>query len=244
MSRVIAIGDIHGQYEMLAELMDKVQPGESDQLVFLGDYIDRGPASPAVIEWLLSFKQQFPQTVFLRGNHEQMLLDAVAAAKRKTDGSSNFFTDFLSLKTNGLPSAVFYFAACGGLETLTSYFDGQSGFDICEALDRIPLDHLEFLAQLPFYYQKQQFFFVHAGVDPKDIAGDKNDSQVFLWERRPLWKKSKGWEKVVVHGHTPVREPLFSELEINIDTGAGYGARLTACNVLNGQVWQSGDGYA
>ncbi|WP_303721213.1 metallophosphoesterase family protein [Malonomonas rubra] len=239
MSRLIAVGDIHGQYQMLVELMAKVQPDETDQLVFLGDYIDRGSASSAVLDWLISFRRRYPQSVFLRGNHEQMLLDAVAAVKHKSEVGNNFFLDFMNLQTGGLPSAVYSFVACGGLETLKSYVNTEADVNICDMLQQIPSEHLEFIQQLPFFYQLKQFFFVHAGVDPKDLTGEKNDNQAFLWERRPLWKKAKNWDKVVVHGHTPVREPYVDGLEINIDTGAGYGSCLTACNVLNGKIWQS-----
>ncbi len=239
MQRLIAIGDIHGQQEMLCDLMAQIAPQPEDQFVFLGDYIDRGPESPAVLDWLIDFQQQYPKTVFLRGNHEQMLLDAVSAAERKLSGNNNFMHDFLSLRSNGLPGPVFYFIGCGGQETVAAYSSGQPDLDPCKVLTAIPSSHLRFLRQTCFYHLQDHFMFVHAGVDPKDITGEKRNNQAFLWQREPLWKAAKGWTKVVVHGHTPVSEPYFSQLEINLDTGAGYGACLTACDVLTQQVWQS-----
>ncbi len=97
--RLFAIGDIHGCLQQLEELLTRVAPTGRDQVVFLGDYVDRGPASAGVIDYLIEFGRSFPATVFLRGNHEQM------------------FTDYL----DGLDPAVFLLN--GGLETLNSYHD-------------------------------------------------------------------------------------------------------------------------
>ena len=237
MKRLIAVGDIHGQYRMLVDLMAQIKPGDEDQLVFLGDYIDRGSGSPAVIDWLIDFKQHYPQTVFLRGNHEQMLLDAVAAAKHKQNGRNNFIADFLALQGRDLPPPVFYFISCGGMETLKAYCHA-SEVDICSALNSLPQAHLDFLNTTKFYWNYQKFMFVHAGVDPKDPTGEKDQNDAFLWQRKPLWKKAKGWDRLVVHGHTPVCEPLVSDTEINLDTGAGYNACLTACDLLQMHFWQ------
>ena len=98
-NRLLAIGDIHGCLDQLNALMDQVVPTVSDQVVFLGDYVDRGPASAGVIDYLLEFRATFPATVFLRGNHEQM------------------FTDYLK----GHDPTVFLMN--GGLKTLSSYQD-------------------------------------------------------------------------------------------------------------------------
>lgn len=76
--RLLAIGDIHGCLEQLTALMEQVKPNLDDQVVFLGDYVDRGPSSAAVVEFLIDFGKTFPDTVFLRGNHEQMFLDYLA----------------------------------------------------------------------------------------------------------------------------------------------------------------------
>jgi serine/threonine protein phosphatase 1 len=80
--RLLAVGDIHGHLNLLRKLMLQVSPCEEDQVVFLGDYIDRGPDSRGVIDYLLEFRQQFPATVFLKGNHEAMLLDYLAGHDR------------------------------------------------------------------------------------------------------------------------------------------------------------------
>ena len=241
MRRLIAIGDIHGHYELLIELMAEVAPTIDDLFVFLGDYVDRGPSSPAVLDWLIDFKQQFTQTVILRGNHEQMLLDAVAAVKRKSNRNMTWLDDFFALQRHRLPDPVLFFVSCGGMATLQSYHSGDLDADLTEAFLNIPQGHLDFLQQTQFYFTYDQFMFVHAGVNPKDPTGEKDEHNTLLWERRPLWKSDKNWDKVVVHGHTPVEVPYFDATEINLDTGAGHSGCLTACNVLTRQVWQAPD---
>lgn len=76
--RLLAVGDIHGCRRQLAELLDRVGPTAGDRLVFLGDYVDRGPDSAGVVDDLIALRERFPETIFLRGNHEQMLLDVLA----------------------------------------------------------------------------------------------------------------------------------------------------------------------
>lgn len=80
--RLLAIGDIHGCHDLLRQLLDKVAPGAEDQVVFLGDYVDRGPDARKTIDYLLEFRGRWPQTVFLKGNHEAMLLDYLAGRER------------------------------------------------------------------------------------------------------------------------------------------------------------------
>lgn len=240
MKRLIAVGDIHGQYRMLETLMAEIVPTADDQFVFLGDYIDRGADSPAILDWLLGFKQQYPQTVCLRGNHEQMLLDAAIAAQRKINGRCNFLDDFLAIRGQGLPFAIYAYISCGGMETLEAYSSSPDNFDLYTVLCEIPRSHIDFIQEMPLFWQFHPFFFVHAGVDPNDPAGKKGDTEAFLWQRKPLWKKARGWDKIVVHGHTPVAEPFVDELEINLDTGAGYDAFLTACDLLQLRFWQVG----
>jgi serine/threonine protein phosphatase 1 len=92
--RLLAVGDIHGHREKLSRLLELVAPTGQDQVVFLGDYIDRGPQSREVIEELLAFRQRFPQTVFLRGNHEQILLDALVEEGKTATCRQDGFPDW------------------------------------------------------------------------------------------------------------------------------------------------------
>lgn len=82
--RLLAIGDVHGCLKALESLLAQLNPSRADQIVFLGDYIDRGPESAGVIEFLLDFSSQFPESVFLRGNHEQMFLDYLSGQSQDT----------------------------------------------------------------------------------------------------------------------------------------------------------------
>jgi len=134
--RLLAVGDVHGYRDKLEMLMDKVKPTGDDQVVFLGDLIDRGPDSKGVLEYVLEFCRTFPKTVVLRGNHEDLLLH--------------------SLKEPHTISRYFY---GGGWQTWESY-------GVTSYLNFLPQDHLEFLDSRPLYYQIEEYFFVHAGLRP------------------------------------------------------------------------------
>jgi serine/threonine protein phosphatase 1 len=218
--------------------MTKIEPQVDDQFVFLGDYVDRGTQTPDVLDWLIAFKQQYPGTIFLRGNHEQMLLDAISAAGAKDNNEGSLKWSGYPQR-NGLPAPIYFFVSCGGSETLAAYRAIHQNYDLFDAFKAIPQGHLDFLQQTVFSYTHDRFMFVHASVDPEDVTGEKDNHHAFLWERAPLWKADSTWEKTVVHGHTPVDQPSFSQLEINLDTGAGYDGYLSACNVLTQEVWQA-----
>ena len=211
--RLIAIGDVHGEREKLENLLAKLQLTRKDQLVFLGDYIDRGPDSKGVIECLIQLGKNFPKTVFLRGNHEQMVLDILGGRRRAiTDG----FWAWVVWRKNG------------GKETLESY-------GVEEAYE-IPQAHIDFLEKTRRWYRRDGFFFVHAGFDENYPLEDQEDEDI-LWTRYcPPGKK-----EIHVVGHTPCdnKDPFFEEGRYNLDTGATFGGRLTACDVLTKKIWQT-----
>lgn len=236
--RLLAIGDVHGSFDRLKKLLTRICLQQDDQLVMLGDYIDRGPDTKEVIECLFELKSNFPDTVFLRGNHEQMLLDALFGLGildnweplRESTGrlDPSFGTDACLFEMNG------------GLTTLRSY-----GVEPADALrDRnaayrmIPQAHVDFLKNTSLYYRHRNFLFVHAGINGQDPLGEKFGPYDLLWQRKhhPCW--IDGQEMTIVHGHTPCLAPLFDDTEINIDTGAGHGRELTCCNLLTGEFWQ------
>lgn len=227
MNRLIAIGDIHGQLEKLCGLLDAVHPGSADRLVFLGDYIDRGPDSAGVIERLIDLQAEFPHTVFLRGNHEQMLIDAliemgVIQGKRLRDLSSSY-------SGNAYVSDAKVFMLNGGIATLNSY-------GIKRLEDGIPPQHLDFIRQTQLWWRNEPFLFVHAGIE-SGISLEKQDPECLLWAR--YCEPGSGQEiHVVGHHPTPDRKPLFEVGRYSLDTGAGYGHGLTACDVMTRQVWQ------
>jgi len=202
--RIWAIGDIHGQLARLEELFQLISlDPDQDELVFMGDYIDRGPDSKGVIDRLLALKKSGLKATFLKGNHEEM-----------------FLKDFL---TGANPQLYLY---NGGLATLKSY--AQPGQDPLEA--RPPAEHMDFLENLNLYYRRGGYLFAHAGLKPGQPLEDQ-DSHDLLWIREEFFLVSHDWPEKVVFGHTPFREPFRRGKLFGIDTGAAYGGRLT-CLVL------------
>jgi len=220
--RLIAIGDIHGEFSKLDLLLNWVSPAQNDQFVFLGDYIDRGQNSCGVIERLMEFEYEFPHAIFLRGNHEQMLLDSLAEIERDRQGEIPERTG-LRLYNSDLEM----FLANGGNETLRSY--GLT------SLDGIPKTHLEFIESTRLWWRHDNFLFVHAGVAPNTPL-EQQDPVTLLMDRH-----SPPGENGIIHvvGHTPTSgEPYFEHGRYNLDTGAVFGQSLTACDVLTREVWQ------
>ena len=199
MKRIYAVGDIHGRFDKLSALMDKIDIDfESDTLVFIGDYIDRGPQSFEVVEYLVDLKKRHPDTIFLKGNHEDLL-------EKYLSGS-----DRLSYLYNG------------GQQTLDSYMSRPRQKDA----PLIPPEHLDFFKSLLMYYETDGYIFVHAGLRKKVSLNDQ-DPQDLLWIRKEFIQSNYDFGKVIVFGHTPLLEPLLRPNKIGIDTGAVYGNKLT-----------------
>lgn len=197
--KLYAIGDIHGCFQNLKSLMDQIpfQP-DSDTIVFLGDYIDRGPDSFNVVSYLIDLKNNSKNAIFLKGNHEDML-----------DG-------FISGNNRNL------FLANGGEQTLRSYLKVQnfpSSFPI-------PAEHLDFFRSLLPYYETEDFIFVHAGLKQGVDLKDQKPRDLF-WIRKQFINSDYDFGKRIVFGHTPFPEPYISHNKIGIDTGAVYGNKLT-----------------
>jgi serine/threonine protein phosphatase 1 len=216
--RVYAIGDIHGCAEQLRNLHRLIRedlarrPIASAVLVHIGDYVDRGPDTAGVIDYL---RQDPPiegvQTVNLLGNHEHTMMEALAGERAAA-------TDWL-------------FA--GGRPSLESYgVDPDSPRDTWRAA--VPDSHLDFLHRLDLMHREGGYAFVHAGVRP----GVPLEAQVrddLLRLRSPFLYSEMNFGAVVVHGHTPVKHPVIKHNRIAIDTGAVFGGLLT-CVVLEEAV--------
>ncbi|MGB5421826.1 MAG: metallophosphoesterase family protein [Desulfobacterales bacterium] len=199
MERIYAVGDIHGCYDKLMALMEKMDIDfESDTLVFLGDYIDRGPQSFEVVAYLADLKQRYANTIFLKGNHEEMLEKYLSGEDRIT------------------------YLVNGGQQTLESYMNRPRP----EGEPAIPSTHLEFFKSLRIYHETQNYIFVHAGLKNK-VPLEKQKTEDLLWIRRRFIESKYDYGKMVVFGHTPLHEPLLLPNKIGIDTGAVYGNRLT-----------------
>ena len=188
--------------------------------VFLGDYIDRGPASRQVIDMLIDRGRRY-ETAFLKGNHEEMLLELLQ--------------DPGILRDPGIFST---FKQYGGLQTLLSYGlvpsvnpdpDEQQAL-IKELADKIPDLHRRFFKNLKTAFYSGDFLFVHAGVKP-GVPLWKQKAEDLLWIRDEFLSSDKDFGKFVVHGHTPVAKPDLRPNRINIDTGVYATGVLTLLTI-------------
>ena len=223
--RLIAIGDIHGELDQLNRLLNTIAPTDSDLFVFLGDYIDRGTNSKGVVDRLIRFHEEFPDTIFIRGNHDQMMLDAliefgVMTGDLLRDQSQTF-------QRRAFASDIIVFLSNGGQETLRSY--GIS------SLTEIPTEHIAFFQSTRLWWRYKHFVFVHAGIE-RGVPMRQQDPFALMWERMSPPGRD-GEIHVVGHHPTTDGEPYFEPGRYNLDTGAVYGKTLTACDVLTKQVW-------
>ncbi len=211
--RTLAIGDIHACNVALTNLLKQVQPLPQDQLIFLGDYIDRGPESRQVIETLLELSKSC-SPVFLRGNHEVMILDA-----REDPLKSNLWQSY------------------GGLETVFSY-----GADYLPDWDSaIPKSHWEFFERTVKYFETDTHIFVHACLDPELDMNDQPDWLLY-WEFFDRLQPHKSGKKAIC-GHTPQRSGNIKDVGFGacIDTGPAIGGWLSCLEVGSGKYWQSNE---
>jgi serine/threonine protein phosphatase 1 len=196
--RIFAVGDIHGCYDRLLALLDRIPLDWSrDQLVFMGDYIDRGPQSFEVVEHLIGLQELHPDIVFLKGNHEQML------------------ADYLSGKDRML------YLYNGGQQTLESYLRNGAPGEF-----PIPPRHRRFFDSLRLFHETEAFIFVHAGLR-QGVPLAEQGPEDLLWIRESFIDSRHSFGKRVVFGHTPFDRPLVQPNKIGIDTGAVFGNQLT-----------------
>jgi len=211
--RTLAIGDIHGCNTALESLLKSVQPAPGDRFVLLGDYIDRGPSSCEVVETLLALDASH-SPIFLRGNHEVMLLEA---------RDDSFKADL--------------WQNCSGLETLSSY---NAKFQANWA-SSIPARHWEFFAQTKRFFETENHIFVHAGLDSGLDLSEQPDWMLY-WETLDRLKPHKSGKRIVC-GHTRQRtgEIKTNSFATCIDTGAAVGGWLTCLDVDSATFWQANE---
>jgi predicted phosphodiesterase len=212
--RLFAIGDIHGCPDELEELLKAVAPGVGDTVVFVGDYVDRGPSAREVVEQLLEFEHCGAEVVFLKGNHEDMMLS------------------FLGLPGNYGESFLFN----GGAQTLASYGVTEGGLG--HALESIPERHLKFLRTLAASYLRPPYLFVHAGILPSRPLEEQRVEDM-LWIRQEFIFATHNIGATVVFGHTPMRSVMIDlPYKLGIDTGLVYGGKLTCVELTEGVLYQ------
>jgi serine/threonine protein phosphatase 1 len=221
-NRLYAVGDIHGRADLLKALLVLIEddaarhPSAAKRLIFLGDYVDRGPDSKAVIDLVLDAVPPGFEVVTLMGNHEEMM---------------HRFLDDLSVARTWMMN--------GGDATLESYgvgapsmFGGSGAFRRAqEEFDaRLPARHREFLERLQVSYGAGDYLFVHAGVRP-GVPLDRQSTDDLLWIRDEFLYSEAEFGKVVVHGHSISLDAEFRPNRIGIDTGA-YRSGQLSCLVL------------
>lgn len=222
--RIYAVGDVHGRLDLLDRLLDRIAADGRDagdlikHIVFLGDYIDRGPCSAGVIERLIAGPPAGFGAIHLKGNHEAALLDTLVT-----------------------PRAAAAWMAFGGVATLASYgiavsMGGVALSELDALRDRLraalPPHHLRFFRSLRTSVSVGDYLFVHAGVRP-GVPLERQTEKDMIWIREPFLHSDADFGKVVVHGHTIALEPEVRRNRIGIDTGAYATHRLTAL-VLEG----------
>jgi serine/threonine protein phosphatase 1 len=211
--RTLAIGDIHGSHTALVTLLKEVRPGVDDKVIFLGDYIDRGPASQQVIETLLELSKE-SQAIFLRGNHEVMILES-----REDPLKESLWRGY------------------GGAEMLQSYGAEYS----TNWIAAIPEAHWKFFERTVRFFETDTHIFVHACLDPECDMKDQTDRLLF-WEFFEQIQPHKSGKKIVC-GHSPSRSGEIKDVgfAVCIDTGPAIGGWLTCLEVDSGKYWQANE---
>jgi serine/threonine protein phosphatase 1 len=216
MDQIFVIGDIHGCASELDALLSSLPLAHGDTIAFVGDYIDRGPASTDVIRIVLDL-QRDPglRTVCLKGNHEDMFLDYMGLGGRH--GGAFLYN--------------------GGAATLVSY--GMEPW--CEGpvvASRLPADHLSFFRALQTTYLTPPFLVVHAGVHPERALAEQREEDL-LWIRDRFIAGPHALPYTVCFGHTPRRDVLIDlPYKIGLDTGCVYGNRLSCIELNQPRLFQ------
>lgn len=218
--RIFAVGDVHGNLRELTILLNFVQSREDltkeDLVVFVGDYIDRGPSSAGVVEYVTAFREAHPETICLQGNHEEMLLSFLGFGGSHGE----------------------YYLKNGGAECLQSYGVDVLSQDRGDIARSIPEKHLEFFRTLEIGIVVGNYVFVHAGIRP-GIPLDEQREGDLRWIRQEFIQSPHDLGKTVVFGHTSFSQ-VFVDLpfKLGIDTGIAYGNALSIVEVTEGSCYQ------
>lgn len=200
------IGDIHGCLDKLNTLYSKISSRvdfKNSKLIFVGDYIDRGPDSAGVIDMVMKLQSDSDNVIALKGNHEMMLVDS-------DEGGDDL----------GM------FLYNGGSQTLSSYNFIENGYNINEIKEIVGARHFNWMKNLPTYCEYGEVAVAHAGIDMEDLLAGEHTEQQLLWSRK-LRKHPHALYKFTVHGHTPMNEAFINQYVAYIDTGAVFGGKLT-----------------
>ncbi len=226
---IYAIGDIHGQLEMLEDALSRIERdgGQNARIVFLGDYTDRGPHSAGVLDFLIKGKAEGRDWIFLRGNHDQMF--------------SMFLEDYPRNDARLLVGYHWLHPRIGGIDTLGSYGvdvpEGARVYQIhAKAKKAVPQAHIDFLGGVRLFHLENDVLFVHAGIRP-GITLEQQDPDDLIWIRGEFLEHKGVYPWLVVHGHSHVSAPEHHGNRINLDTGAAYGHALTVAVFQGRECW-------
>jgi serine/threonine protein phosphatase 1 len=222
---VYVIGDIHGRQDLLIQILDVITRDSlntismNKSLIYLGDYIDRGPDSKGVIDTVLEARIPNIKTIALMGNHEEAMVGFLSDPIVNSDW----------LKFGGAETILSY-----GVSIPPGILTPRILKETSEALNiALPESHKQFLNNLKDCYFSGDYMFVHAGIDPDRKIAKQQTNDLF-WIRNGFIEHTELYEKIIVHGHTIVDEPEFHDNRIAIDTGAYYSGKLT-CLSLKGK---------
>jgi len=237
---IYAIGDIHGQKAMLDRALTLIEAdgGTDSQIVFLGDYTDRGPDSRGVLDTLIAGRDAGRRWTFVKGNHDRSFYHFVQFARQhdpKVKSKINWLNPRLggtnTLKSYGIISdqdPIFHQA--GGTEEILQEWMINGQNHTAEQISKlarhsVPKQHLDFLDTCQLTYETEDLLFVHAGLRP-GVPMDKQDTEDLLWIRDGWLEDKRDHGKLVAHGHTALDHPQHHGNRVNLDGGAGYGRPL------------------
>ena len=218
---VYAVGDVHGRLDLLDRMIRRladdvlsIGPTARPLLVFLGDYVDRGPESKGVIDRIIALRAEVGfELRTLKGNHEQAMIAFLGNAAAGPAWADH----------GGRPTLASYGVVPPKLRgDIPGWERTRQDFN-----QAVPASHLAFLAGLEPILLVGDYVFVHAGLRPGRSIKDQDEHDL-LWIRDPFLKDRRPFEKVVVHGHTPEEAPFLGTRRIGIDTGAYATGVLTA----------------
>ena len=225
--RAYAIGDVHGRLDLLDDLLQRIEADNASRpharvtMIFLGDLIDRGPQSAQVLERLRRYRPRFAKTVFIMGNHEEVLL-------RILGGETAILPDWLRF---------------GGSDCLRSYgvdppqLESRSRSSALQILRQaIPKEHVNFLSSFVDSASFGRYLFVHAGIRP-GVPLSHQQPQDLRWIRLPFLDDETDHGRTIVHGHTITDEVAERSNRIGIDTGAYRTGVLTALGIEGDERW-------
>lgn len=229
--RVYAIGDIHGNLDLLQELVRNIDADNAARgaarttIIFLGDLVDRGPDSAGVVEAAMALANSdapgSPKVRFLKGNHEEVFERAASGDEK----------------------ALRHFIRMGGRETILSYPIAEADYnhlDVAELKERlltlIPRTHVDFIARFEDSIVIGDYAFVHAGVRPGVPMNEQRKGDL-RWIREGFVNDNSAHEKMIVHGHTIFEDVDIQPNRIGVDTGAYRTGKLSALGLEGTECW-------